>query len=281
MKLTAYKTSVSPVWCPGCGNYGIYNCLMMALFELGIDGANVVNVTGIGCSGKMINHLSTYGVHSLHGRTLPIAAGVALTNHDLTVVVNSGDGDSYGIGAGHFIHAARRNVNIVHLVHNNHIYGLTSGQASPTTDIGKFGKSTPHGVIDEPLNPVAMALSAGATFVARGFVGESEQLKNLIKSAVEYKGFAYIDILQPCPTFAKDYNYKYYKENTYSISEDHDSTDLKQALDVAYSEKAGLGILYNVPRAPHHESMPQLQKETLIEKDVVVRDISEMMNSFK
>lgn len=281
MRLTSYKTSMAPVWCPGCGNYGIFNCLMMALSELGIDGSNVVNVAGIGCSGKMINHLTTYGVHCLHGRTLPVASGVALTNHDLTVVVNSGDGDSYGIGVGHFIHAARRNVNMLHLVHDNHIYGLTSGQASPTTDKGKFGKSTPDGVIDEPVNPIAMALTAGCTFVARGYVGESDHLKELIKAGIQYKGFAYIDILQPCPTFAKDYNYKYYKENTVMLPEDHDVTDFNAALNISYEDKMALGILYKVDKAPHHTVVPQLNNGPLVDQPIVKRDVSGMFKRYK
>lgn len=281
MRLTSYKTSMAPVWCPGCGNYSIFNCMMAALSDLGIDGSKVVNVTGIGCSGKMVNHLTTYGFHCLHGRTLPVATGVALTNHDLTVIVNSGDGDSYGIGVGHFIHAARRNVNILHLVHDNHIYGLTSGQASPTTDIGKFGKSTPDGVIDEPLNPIALALTAGCTFVARGYIGESEHLKELIKAGIQYNGFAYIDILQTCPTFAKDYNFKYYKERVYKLDDDYDATDFNQALQIAYADKTALGIIYEVEKQPHSAILPQLSEGTLVSKPIKKKDVSGMFKKYR
>lgn len=282
MKAIEFNSGKLPVWCPGCGNFAIWNAIKGALADLEINGKDVVNISGIGCSGKMLNHLRTYGFHSLHGRTLPVATGVKLSNHKLTVIVNGGDGDGYGMGAGHFIHTIRRNPDITYLVHDNHIYGLTTGQASPTTGRGLKSKSTPHGVIDEPLNPVAVALNAGASFVARGYSGEVEHLRGLIKEGITYKGFAYIDILQPCVTFGKTYSYEYYDERIYKLDEKYDCSNFENAMKKAWEEdKIALGIIYKKDRAVYESLHTQLSKGTLTEISGELRDIGSELNSFK
>jgi 2-oxoglutarate ferredoxin oxidoreductase subunit beta len=282
MKAMEFNSGKIPVWCPGCGNFAIWNAIKGALADLELNGKDVVNVSGIGCSGKMLNHLRTYGFHTLHGRTLPVATGVKLSNHKLTVIVNGGDGDGYGMGAGHLIHAIRRNLDITYLVHDNHIYGLTTGQASPTTDKGLKSKSTPSGVIDEPLNPLAVALNAGAAFVARGYSGEVEHLKELIKEGINFKGFAYIDILQPCVTFGKKYSYEYYDERIYKLDESYDCTSFENALKKVWEkDKIALGIIYKIQKDEYTSLHPQIKEKTLLETTGKIRDISEELQSFK
>lgn len=282
MKAIEFNSGKIPVWCPGCGNFAIWNAIKGALADLNINGKDVVNISGIGCSGKMLNHLRTYGFHSLHGRTLPVATGVKLSNHKLTVIVNGGDGDGYGMGAGHFIHTIRRNPDITYLVHDNHVYGLTTGQASPTTDKGLKSKSTPHGVIDEPLNPLAAALNAGATFVARGYSGEVEHLKDLIKAGINYKGFSYIDILQPCITFGKTYSYEYYGEKNYKLDDSYDSSSFEEAMKKVWEkDKIALGVVYKKERTAYEALHPQLEKGLLIDTSGKLRDVSTELKSFK
>lgn len=282
MKAIEFNSGKIPVWCPGCGNFAIWNAIKGALADLNINGKDVVNISGIGCSGKMLNHLRTYGFHSLHGRTLPIAVGVKLSNHKLTVIVNGGDGDGYGMGAGHFVHTIRRNPDITYLVHDNHVYGLTTGQASPTTDKGLKSKSTPHGVIDEPLNPLAVALNAGATFVARGYSGEVEHLKDLIKAGINYKGFSYIDILQPCVTFGKTYSYEYYDEKIYKLDDSYDSSSFEEAMKKVWEkDKIALGIIYKKERTAYEELHTQLEKGVLTDTSGKLRDVSKELKGFK
>jgi 2-oxoglutarate ferredoxin oxidoreductase subunit beta len=278
MKAIDFNSGKIPNWCPGCGNFAIWNAIKGALAELELNGKDVVNVSGIGCSGKMLNYLRTYGFHTLHGRTMPIATGIKLSNHKLTVLVNGGDGDGYGMGMGHFVHAIRRNLDITYLIHNNHIYGLTTGQASPTTDRGLKSKSTPYGVIDEPLNGLLMSLSAGATFIARGYSGDLEHLKEIIKQGILHKGFSHIEILQPCVTFGKTYSYEYYDERIYKLDESHNVSDYNSALNVIRQEdKIALGVIYKIEKPTQESQLPQLAKDTLVAEPVKVRDISLLM----
>lgn len=282
MKALEFNSGKIPVWCPGCGNFAIWNAIKMALADLSINGKDVVNVSGIGCSGKMLNHLKTYGFHTLHGRTLPVATGIKLANHKLTVLVNGGDGDGYGMGMGHFIHTIRRNIDITYLVHNNHIYGLTTGQASPTTDKNLKSKSTPHGVIDEPLNPLAVALNAGAAFVARGYSGEIEHLKELIKEGINFKGFSYIDILQPCVTFGKTYSYEYYDERIYKLDENYDSTNFDNAMKkILEKDKIPLGIFYKKEKDEYAKLHKQISDDILLNKSSKLRNIDDFLENFK
>jgi 2-oxoglutarate ferredoxin oxidoreductase subunit beta len=187
MKPEDYNTGQTPVWCPGCGNFGILMAVRQALAELEMPKYDTVVVSGIGCSDKYHQYIDTYGFQSIHGRILPIAMGIRLANHKLKVIAIGGDGDGYGIGMCHFIHAMRRNLDVTYIVCNNQIYGLTTGQTSPTSEKGFETKSTPNGNIEMPVNPIALALSAGATFIARGFAGDVNHLKDLIKNGLQHK----------------------------------------------------------------------------------------------
>ncbi|MCA1927022.1 MAG: 2-oxoacid:ferredoxin oxidoreductase subunit beta [Calditerrivibrio sp.] len=279
MKAVEFNSGKLPNWCPGCGNFAIWNAIKGAFAELGINGKDIVNISGIGCSGKMLNYLRTYGFHTLHGRTMPVATGVKLANNRLTVLINGGDGDGYGMGMGHFVHAIRRNLDITYLVHNNHVYGLTTGQASPTTDRGLKSKSTPHGVIDEPLNGLLISLSAGATFVARGYSGDMEHLKNLIKEGINHKGFAHIEVLQPCVTFGKTYSYEYYDSKVYKLTEEYDRSNYADALRIIQEEdKLAIGVIYQTKKLTQEEMLPQISHTSLFEKGVNKRDITSIMD---
>lgn len=201
LKMTDFKTDIFVDWCPGCGNFGILTALHMALAELGFQPHEVVIVSGIGCSGKPPHFVKTYGVHTLHGRALPFAQGIKAANPNLKVVVMGGDGDGLGIGAGHFVNAGRRNSPITYLLHDNGVYGLTKGQASPTLRLGLKTKSLPKPNINEAVNPLALAIICGYTFVARSYAYDVKHLKDIIKQAMNHKGLSFVDILQPCPTY--------------------------------------------------------------------------------
>jgi len=201
LKWQDFKTDVFVDWCPGCGNYGILAALQMALAELGLEPHRVVLVSGIGCSGKVPHFVKANGVHVLHGRTLPFAQGIKIANPDLEVIAVGGDGDGLGIGIGHLVNAGRRNMDITYLIHDNGVYGLTKGQASPTLRLGLKVKAIPRPNINEAVNPLTIALAAGYTFVARAYAYDTKHLKEIIKQAILHKGLALVDILQPCPTY--------------------------------------------------------------------------------
>jgi 2-oxoglutarate ferredoxin oxidoreductase subunit beta len=201
LKMTDYRTDVFVDWCPGCGNFGILAALQMALAELQLEPHHVVLVSGIGCSGKPPHFVRAYGVHTLHGRTLPFAQGIKMANPELEVIAMGGDGDGLGIGAGHFVNAGRRNFDMTYLIHDNGVYGLTKGQASPTLKRGLKVKAIPKPNINEAVNPIALALASGYTFVARAYAYDTRHLKEIIKQAIQHKGLALVDILQPCPTY--------------------------------------------------------------------------------
>jgi len=201
LKITDFKTDVFADWCPGCGDFGIMTAMQMALAEMGLEPHQIVLVSGIGCSGKIPHNVKTYGVHTLHGRTLPFAMGIKLANPELEVIAIGGDGDGLGIGAGHFVNTGRRNLDITYIIHNNGVYGLTKGQASPTLKLGLKTKAIPKPNINQAVNPIALALTSGYTFVARSYAYDVLHLKNTIIRAVEHKGLAFIDALQPCPTY--------------------------------------------------------------------------------
>lgn len=200
-KLSNYRTSVFADWCPGCGNFGIHAALQLALAELKLEPYRVVIVSGIGCSGKTPHFTFANGVHTLHGRTLPFATGIKLANPALEVIAVGGDGDGLGIGAGHFVNAGRRNIDMTYLIHDNAVYGLTKGQASPTLRLGMQTKSLPKPNINAAINPIALALTVGFTFIARGYAYDVTHLKDLLIQGITHKGLAFIDILQPCPTY--------------------------------------------------------------------------------
>jgi 2-oxoglutarate ferredoxin oxidoreductase subunit beta len=201
LTLDDYKTDVHNDWCPGCGDFGILQSVQMALFELGIPRHKAVIFSGIGCSGKTPHFVNVYGIHTLHGRAVPFAIGARLANPELNVIVVGGDGDGLGIGVGHFVSSGRRNVNLTYIVYNNAVYGLTKGQASPTLKLGMKTKSLPKPNINDAVNPIALALVSGYTFIARGYSYDVKHLKEIIKKAILHKGLSFIDVLQPCPTY--------------------------------------------------------------------------------
>jgi len=201
LKLADFKTDVHNDWCAGCGDFGILNAIQMALADMQVPKHRTTIFSGIGCSGKTPHFIKTYGIHTLHGRVLPFAQGAKLANPDLEVLAVGGDGDGLGIGAGHFVSAGRRNVDMVYIIFNNAVYGLTKGQASPTLKLGMKTKSLPQPNVNNSVNPIALALVSGFTFLARGYSYDVRQLKDLIKKAIEHKGLAFIDVLQPCPTY--------------------------------------------------------------------------------
>ncbi len=229
-----FKGKISPDWCAGCGDFGVLSCLQKACAKLGIRPHEIITVSGIGCSSNFPGFFNAYGMHTLHGRALAVAAGVKLANHELNVIVTGGDGDGYGIGGNHFTHTARRNVDLTYLVMNNQIYGLTTGQISPTSCEGMKTKSTPFGGIEIPVNPITSAIMNGATFVARAFSADGKQLLELMTKAIEHKGFALIDIFSPCVTFNHDNDYAFFKERIKKLEDvDHDTSDWKAACEKA------------------------------------------------
>src|SRR5579863_6084481 len=215
-----FKGKVDPDWCAGCGDFGVLAAVEKALVELQIPSHEVVTISGIGCSSNLPGYVSTYGMHTLHGRALAVATGVKLANHELTVAVTGGDGDGFGIGGNHFIHTMRRNVDLLYLAMDNQIYGLTTGQTSPTSEVGMKTKSAPFGNVETPVNPIALALAAGATFVARGFSGEQRHLTELIKLGLQHKGFAFIDVFSPCVTYNHDNTYPWFKARVKRLEDD-------------------------------------------------------------
>ena len=232
-------------WCPGCGNHGIRTALMQSLEELEIPASELVLVSGIGQAAKMPHYIKCSCFNGLHGRALPPATAIAVCNRDLTVIAEGGDGDMYGEGGNHFIHCIRRNPDICHLVHNNMVYGLTKGQASPTSMTGFKTPVQPEGVILRPFDPVAVAIALDASFVARSFAGDPDHLTNTIAQAIRHEGYALVDILQPCVTFNKVNDFQWFRDNTFELDEDYDPADRKAAFATAVdSEKLALGVIY-------------------------------------
>lgn len=241
-----FKTDKA-TWCPGCGDFGVLNAMQKACVNLGISPENVAVISGIGCSGKMSQHFGGYGLHSLHGRSLPTAQAVKLANKDLTVFAAGGDGDGFGIGMGHFIHAMRRNVDMTYIVMDNHIYGLTTGQASPTSDVGSKTKTSPHGSVEAPIAPLQLALAQNCGFVAQGFSGNIKQLVSLIEKAIEHKGFSFVNVFSPCVTFNKTNTYEFYKGALDNLDDDetYDPHDRMGALQrVAAVNNVLVGLVY-------------------------------------
>lgn len=275
-------TTTKPLWCPGCGDFGIMAAMQGALAKVGAEPEKVTLVSGIGCGANMPYWFSTYGAITLHGRAVPFATGAKLANHDQIVLVEGGDGDGYGIGVGHFIHAAKRNINLTYIVGNNTVYGLTKGQVSPTSDKGTKSPSTPFGAPDLPIDPLALALSAKASFVARGYAGNLPHLSNLIKEAIEHKGFSLIDVRQPCPSYDKIHTYDYYQEVCWDLAEKgHDKTDLKAAYKaVMESEGMPIGIFYQQPREVYEDIQPQFAKGPLAHRQIEDIDISPLLEKY-
>ncbi len=236
LKPKDFKGKVDPDWCPGCGDFGLLNAVQKALAELGRKPHEIVCVSGIGCSSNFPGFLNTYGMHTLHGRALAVATGVKFANHELTVLAAGGDGDGYGIGGNHYAHTARRNIDLTYMVMNNQIYGLTTGQVSPASQVGMKTKSTPFGNLEHPLNAVTTSIMNGATFVARGFSGHGKHLVSLIKQAIEHRGFSIIDVFSPCVTFNHDNTYDFFRARIKKLEDEgHDPSDWKSACEKAMS----------------------------------------------
>ncbi len=251
-------------WCPGCGNFVILDCLKAALEKLDKKPHEVLLAAGIGQAAKTPQYLSANAFCGLHGRALPAAISAKIANENLTVVVDSGDGDSYGEGGNHFLHNIRRNVDITHFVHDNQIYGLTKGQASPTSDLGFITGVQPGGSINQPLNPVLTAIAAGVGFVARGFTGHKDQLIDLMVQAISFKGYALVDILQPCVSFNKVNTFMWYNQRVYDLQDYHPSDRaeaMKRAME--FGDRIPLGVLYREEKPTYHDRNPALRGAVL------------------
>jgi len=254
------KTDVKPTWCPGCGDFGVVAAVESSLKRLKIPSHNVVIVSGIGCSSNLPHFLSSYGFHGIHGRSIPLAEGIRWGNHGLTVIATGGDGDGFGIGAGHFIHAMRRNVDLTYVTMDNQIYGLTTGQASPTSTMGQKTKSTPTGVIENPIDPIALALASGATYVARGFSGDVKHLTDLVANGIAHKGFAFVDVFSPCVTYNKLNTFDFFRQRVYKLeSAGHNPSDIVAAWQrsLEWGDKIPIGLFYSVDR-PTYEDLEEV-----------------------
>lgn len=289
MKSSIFNTETENQWCPGCGNFAILKAMKTALTQLKLSPEKILIVAGIGQAGKTPHYLACNMFHGLHGRALPVATGAKIANHNLNIIVNSGDGDCYGEGAGHFLAAIRRNIDVTLLIHNNQIYGLTKGQASPTSVLGTVTKIQNKGTISTQFNPIATALAAGAGFVAQSFSGAAEQLSDLIVQAVKFKGFSMIDIYQPCVSFNKINTHNWYKERVYDLKEtDHDYTDLGQAMSVAHMnrdidrqiEKLPTGLIYKKETPAFHQRLPVLKNKSLVQYDFAKRQMNDILMQF-
>lgn len=273
-------------WCPGCGDFTVLAALQKAAVNRGLEPEDMVVVSGVGCSGKISQHFGSYGFHSLHGRSVPTATGVKVANRDLTVVAAGGDGDGYGIGLGHFIHAVRRNVDITYIVMDNHIYGLTTGQTSPTSDIGSKTKTAPAGAVEEPIHPLHLAIIQGCGYVAQGYSGNLGQLVDLIEKGMEHKGFSLINVYSPCVTFNKVNTYDWYKSNIRTVDEiaGYDNTDKYAALKlIEDSEELTTGLLYTNNRAPFQDILPKYPKTPIVDANWKLSDTewADMIKPFK
>ncbi len=260
-KLTVkdFKGKVDPDWCPGCGDFGVLAALKQALVELELQPHEVMTISGIGCSSNLPGYINAYGMHTLHGRALAVATGAQLANHELKIIATGGDGDGYGIGGNHFIHTMRRNVDLTYLVMDNQIYGLTTGQVSPTSIKGMKTKSTPYGSVENPINPIPLAIAGGATYVARGFTGQQKHLVDLIKGGIRHRGFALIDVFSPCVTYNHDNSHEFFKQHTRKLEDTgHDPTNFQAAMEKAcmWGEVIPIGLFWKRDDLP---SLDQLE----------------------
>ena len=277
------KSEIKPTWCPGCGDFGVVAGVEMALKRLKIPSHNVVIVSGIGCSSNLPHFLTSYGFHGIHGRAIPIAQGIRWANHQLTVIGTGGDGDGFGIGAGHFIHAMRRNVDLTYVTMDNQIYGLTTGQASPTSTMGHKTKSTPDGVIENPIDPVAIALASGATYVARGFSGDVKQLTDLVAGGIQHHGFSFVDVFSPCVTYNKLNTFDFFRQRVYKLeSAGHDPTNLVAAWQrsLEWGDKIPIGLFYRTERPTYEDLEEVLAAGPLVHQATGLRGREKILDEF-
>ena len=288
MKISSKEFDLDEVeisWCPGCGNYNALKVMKEALVDLGIKPQEFVLVSGIGQAGKFPHFIKAQSYNGLHGRYLSAALGIKASNPELTVIAVSGDGCTLSEGGNHFLHTIRYNPDIVNVLHNNQVYGLTKGQASPTSQLGFKTKVQVFGVINEPFNALAVAISLNASFVARAFVGDLDKTKEILKQAINHKGYALIDLLCPCVTFNRVNTYQWYKENSFYLDEAHDPFDRMKAMKLALdSDKFALGVLYKNPkRKPYHENIQiyNEDKRPLYQRDLDKDKFNQLLESFK
>ncbi len=269
----------APAWCPGCGNFVILKVFKEALVDLCVEPHQLAIVSGIGQAGKFPHYTRCNTFNGLHGRSLPVATGIKLANHEMLVMAIGGDGDGYGEGGNHLIHAMRRNVGVKVFVHDNQIYGLTKGQASPTSMEGMVTKNQPFGVLSEQFNPMAAAVALDCSFVARGYAGDPEHLKGLIMSAISHKGFSLVDILQPCVSFNKVNTYEWYRQRVYRLGPDHDPEDRARAFVKAleWGERIPIGIIYRNNRRTFEERVAVIHDKPLVKQIIPFRDLKEKM----
>lgn len=280
----SFKTGYLPTWCPGCGDFGIWTALKNALVELGIGQDDALLIYGIGCHGNMYSWMRSYAVEGLHGRTLPLSQGAKLANHTVPVIAIAGDGDCLGEGGNHFIHAAKRNPDITVLIHDNQVYGLTTGQASPTAKDKLKTKSTPDGVVEPAVNPLTLAIVSGATFVARGFAGDMTGLTKMIVEAVKHKGFSVLDILQPCVTFNHVHTYQWYRERLYALESvsyqpDNRLAAIEKAME--WGDKIPVGVFYKEEAPTSEDREPALAAGPLAGQPLGVADIDALLSEFR
>ena len=267
-----FKGKVGPDWCPGCGDFGVLAAVQKALVDLQIPNHQVATISGIGCSSNFPGFIETYGMHTLHGRSLAVATGFKMANHAMTVLVTGGDGDGFGIGGNHFMHTMRRNVDLTYIVMDNQIYGLTTGQTSPTSRLGMKTKSMPFGSIEAPINPISLALAAGATFIARGFSAEQKHLTELIKQAIEHKGFSFLDVFSPCVTYNKDNTFQWFRPRVKKLEDnpEYDSSDWGMAMEksLLWGDEIPIGKFFERTDVPTlHGAEPVLNAGPLVHQD--------------
>ncbi|HFG9092946.1 TPA: 2-oxoacid:ferredoxin oxidoreductase subunit beta [Staphylococcus argenteus] len=271
-----FRNNVKSNWCPGCGDFSVQAAIQKAAANIGLEPEEVAIITGIGCSGRLSGYINSYGVHSIHGRALPLAQGVKMANKDLTVIASGGDGDGYAIGMGHTIHALRRNMNMTYIVMDNQIYGLTKGQTSPSSAIGFVTKTTPKGNIEKNVAPLELALSSGATFVAQGFSSDIKGLTKLIEDAINHDGFSFVNVFSPCVTYNKINTYDWFKEHLINVDdiENYDSEDKQLAIKtVIEHESLVTGIVYQDKETPSYESqIKELDDMPLAKRDIQITE---------
>lgn len=276
------STTCPPNWCAGCGNFGIWGAFKNAAVKEGWDNTNTALVAGIGCHGHILNFTKLTSLEGLHGRAIPTATGVKLANHDLNVFVFTGDGDCLAEGGNHFVHACRRNHNLTVLIHDNAVYGLTTGQTSPDSPLGYKSKSTPQGNPDVPISPITLAIASGATFVARVYSSDMVRLTETIIKANAHHGFAVVDILQPCTTFNKEYTHIFFQQNIYQLGPDHDASDKAAAFKKSLEwgpKQIPVGIFYQAEKPTYEDHLPQISQNTLI-KNPLNRNLDELIKEY-
>ena len=264
-----FRNNVKPNWCPGCGDFSVQAAIQRAAANVGLEPENLAVISGIGCSGRISGYINSYGLHGIHGRSLPIAQGVKMANRDLTVIASGGDGDGFAIGMGHTIHAIRRNIDITYIVMDNQIYGLTKGQTSPRSAVGFKTKSTPEGSMEQAISPMEMALTAGATFVAQGFSTDLKELTALIEAGMKHKGFSLINVFSPCVTYNKVNTYDWFKENLTKLSsiENYDSSNREEAMQTLMKHKSLVtGLIYQNTEQPSYQELLTSYSQTPLSK---------------